>query len=73
MIKEKSVSERRTGVQPGKTDDGLGTNTDIGRRLKALYGSVQEESVPDHLLDLLEKLDSVEQAHPKSSNSKAAE
>jgi len=45
-----------------RAEDGLGPNTDIGSRLRALYGAVQEEGVPSQLLDLLEKLDSAEQA-----------
>lgn len=62
MIKENIVSQQRTRVQAGRADDGLGPNTDIGSRLRALYGSVQDEGVPENLLDLLEKLDSAEQA-----------
>lgn len=62
MIKDVTVSQRRTRVQSGRSEEGLGPNTDIGARLRALYGSVQEETVPDHLLDLLEKLDSAEAA-----------
>ena len=62
MIKENIVSQQRTRVQAGRADDGLGPNTDIGARLRALYGSVQDEGVPENLLDLLEKLDSAEQA-----------
>lgn len=34
---------------------------EISRKLRALYDSVQEEAIPEHLLDLLEKLDQVEQ------------
>jgi hypothetical protein len=62
MIKEKLVTQQRMRTQAGRADDGLGPNTDIGARLRALYGAVQEEGVPDQLLDLLEKLDTVEQA-----------
>lgn len=62
MIKDKLVSQQRTRMQAGRADDGLGPNTDIGARLRALYGSVQDEGVPDQLLDLLEKLDSAEAA-----------
>ncbi|MDB5587269.1 MAG: hypothetical protein JWP26_2239 [Devosia sp.] len=62
MIKEDIVSQQRTRVQAGRADDGLGPNTDIGSRLRALYGSVQDEGVPEQLLDLLEKLDSAEQS-----------
>lgn len=49
-------------TQAERADDGLGPNTDIGSRLRALYGAVQDEGVPNQLLDLLEKLDSAEAA-----------
>ena len=61
MIKDKLVTQQRVRMQAGRADDGLGPNTDIGARLRALYGAVQDEGVPDQLLDLLEKLDSAEQ------------
>ena len=57
------MTQQRVRVQAGRAEDGLGPNTDIGARLRALYGAVQEEGVPDQLLDLLERLDSAEQAH----------
>lgn len=41
-------------------DDGLGPNSDIGNKLRALYGAVQEEGIPDKLLQLLDRLDEVE-------------
>lgn len=63
MIKDKLVTQQRMRTQAGRADDGLGPNTDIGARLRALYGAVQDEGVPDQLLDLLEKLDSAEQVH----------
>lgn len=63
MIKDRLVTQQRTRMQAGRADDGLGPNTDIGARLRALYGAVQDEGVPEHLLDLLEKLDTAEQAH----------
>jgi hypothetical protein len=63
MMKEKLVTQQRMRMQTGRAEDGLGPNTDIGARLRALYGAVQEEGVPDQLLDLLERLDSAEQTH----------
>jgi hypothetical protein len=52
-----------------RRDDGLGPNSDIGRKLRLLYGAVQDEGVPDRLLDLLEKLDQVEkQSRPDAGN-----
>lgn len=43
-----------------RRDDGLGPNSDIGNKLRALYGAVQEEGIPNKLLELLERLDEVE-------------
>ena len=73
MIKEDIVSQQRMRVQAGRTDDGLGPNTDIGSRLRALYGSVQDEGVPEQLLDLLEKLDSAEQAQKTKDATRGGE
>lgn len=65
MKKDNSVNQQRMRLQP---DDGLGPTSDIGSRLRALYGAVQEEGVPDQLLDLLEKLDSAEKAQSKQTS-----
>lgn len=73
MMKEKLVTQQRMRVQAGRAEDGLGPNTDIGARLRALYGAVQEEGVPDQLLDLLEKLDSAEQAHKAKNATRGGE
>lgn len=68
MKKNNMVNHQRTSVVAGQVEDGLGPTSDIGSRLRALYGAVQEEGVPDQLLDLLEKLDSAERAQSKSSS-----
>ena len=60
-MKDKSPTPERVPVRLRRGDDGLGSNTDIGVKLRALYGSVQEEPIPDKLLDLLEQLDLAEQ------------
>lgn len=60
MEKDKLLTQQRMRTQAVRADDGLGPNTDIGARLRALYGAVQDEGVPDQLLDLLEKLDGAE-------------
>lgn len=65
MIKDKLVTEQRMRTQAGQPEDGLGPNTDIGNRLRALYGAVQDEGVPSQLLDLLEKLDTAEARQSK--------
>jgi hypothetical protein len=65
MKKDDPVNLQRLRLQP---DDGLGPTSDIGSRLRALYGAVQEEGVPDQLLDLLEKLDNAERAQTKQTS-----
>ena len=47
-------------MRPRRRDDGLGPNSDIGNKLRALYGAVQGEQIPSKLIDLLEQLDAVE-------------
>lgn len=47
--------------RPRRMDDGLGPTSDIGAKLRALYGAVQDEGIPERLLDLLEQLDQAEQ------------
>ena len=65
MTKDKFLAQQPMRTQ---AEDGLGPNTDIGARLRALYGAVQEEGVPDQLLDLLEKLDAAEQQQAGKSS-----
>ncbi|PWW02032.1 hypothetical protein DFR52_102697 [Hoeflea marina] len=48
-------------------DSGRGTVShqpavDIAGKLKSFYQSVEDEPVPDHLMNLLEKLDEAERA-----------
>jgi len=69
MKKDKFLTQQPMRTQAARGDDGLGPNTDIGARLRALYGAVQEEGVPDQLLDLLEKLDTAEQQQAGKSGS----
>jgi len=64
MNKDSTLNQPSTRLQ---SDDGLGPTSDIGSRLRALYGAVQEEGVPDQLLDLLEKLDNAERAQSERS------
>jgi hypothetical protein len=48
-----------------RSDTGLGSNSDIGAKLRAFYGAVQDQPIPDKFLDLLEKLDQVEEAYKR--------
>jgi len=72
-MKDKLVTQQRVRMQAARADDGLGPNTDIGARLRALYGAVQDEGVPEQLLDLLEKLDSAEQAQKTKNTARDGE
>ncbi|WP_425388840.1 NepR family anti-sigma factor [Devosia elaeis] len=67
------MTQQRARTQPGRAEDGLGPNSDIGSRLRALYGAVQEEGVPDQLLDLLEKLDNAEKAQQTGTTQRDGE
>ncbi|WP_273719183.1 MULTISPECIES: NepR family anti-sigma factor [Bartonella] len=42
-------------------DDLLGANSEIARKLRQFYMEIQEEALPRRLLELLEKLERVEQ------------
>jgi hypothetical protein len=63
-MRDKSKMNDLSSPKPRRQEDGLGPTTDIGAKLRALFGAVQDEPIPDRLLDLLEKLD---QAESKSS------
>ena len=60
-MKDKIQMQHATGARTRRGDDGLGPNSDIGMKLRALYGAVQDENIPDKFLELLEKLDQVEE------------
>lgn len=61
-MRDKTSMNNLTNATRKGRDDGLGPNSDIGNRLRALYGAVQEEGIPPKLLDLLEQLDAAESA-----------
>lgn len=73
MTNDNRVTQQRSRLQAGRADDGLGPNSDIGSRLRALYGAVQEEGVPNQLLDLLEKLDNAEKNQSANAMSRDGE
>ncbi len=62
LMKDKTTMNQAGSIRQRRTNDGLGPNSDIGSKLRALYGAVEEEGIPSKLLDLLEKLDQVEQS-----------
>lgn len=55
-MNEMSVPRRR------RPEDGLGPNSDIGAKLRAFYGAVQDQPIPDKFLELLEQLDEAERS-----------
>ena len=59
-MKDKTPAPDRVPARIRRGDDGLGPNSDIGVKLRALYGAVQDEPIPEDHLDLLEKLDEAE-------------
>ena len=61
-MRDKSKMNQMTPPRGSRrTDDGLGPNSDIGAKLRALYLTVQDEGIPERFLDLLEQLDQAEQ------------
>ncbi|WP_019221316.1 NepR family anti-sigma factor [Bartonella senegalensis] len=42
-------------------EDLLGVNSEIARKLRRFYLEIQEEALPAHLLELLDRLEQVEQ------------
>jgi hypothetical protein len=61
-MREKAKMNQMIPARPRRSDDGLGPNSDIGAKLRALYGQVESEGTPDWLLDLLERLDETERS-----------
>jgi hypothetical protein len=59
-MKDKTDMHYAATARGRRVDDGLGPNTDIGMKLRALYSAVQDETIPDRFLELLEKLDQIE-------------
>ena len=66
---EKPLAQDPPRMRPRRGDDGLGPNTDIGAKLRALYGAVQDEPIPEDILDLLDKLDQAERNSDASGRS----
>ena len=64
-MKDKTKMNEMSVPRMRRTDDGLGPNSDIGAKLRAFYGAVQDQPIPDKFLDLLEKLDEVERSSAK--------
>jgi hypothetical protein len=66
-VKDKDKMNDMSVPPARRTAEGLGANSDIGAKLRAFYGAVQDQPIPDKFLDLLEKLDQVEQSSKRKS------
>ena len=60
MTNKKDTSERHTG-RLGSADL-LGSNSEIGRKLRQYYDGLVSEEVPDRFAQLLQQLDKAETA-----------
>jgi hypothetical protein len=60
LMKDKTPASERPPMRLRRGDNGLGPNTDIGAKLRAYYGAVQDQPIPEDMLDLLEELDRAE-------------
>jgi Anti-sigma factor NepR len=66
-VKDKDKMYDMSAPPARRPAEGLGANSDIGAKLRAFYGAVQDQPIPDKFLDLLEKLDQVEQSSKRKS------
>lgn len=60
---EKSV--RQGAVRENGHLDPLGTNSEIGRKLKQFYDGIVSDTVPDRFADLLSKLEAADSTRKK--------
>lgn len=58
---------RRGSAKGGGQADGLGPNSEIGRKLKQYYDDLVSDEVPDRLLDLLKQLERSEKTGPRGA------
>lgn len=70
-MKDKTKMNDLSVSRPRRSQEALGPNTDIGAKLRAFYGSVQDQPIPDKFLDLLEKLDQAEQRSAPAEKSES--
>lgn len=67
-MKDKEPAPVRRSPRLRRGDDGLGPHTDIGAKLRAYFGAVQDQPIPDRMLDLLEELDRAEREGSNGTN-----
>lgn len=49
-------------LKPGRSGEPLGSNSEIGRKLKQYYDEIVSEEVPDRFADLLKQLEKREES-----------
>lgn len=60
MKEEMQMTSRRSAGSKANGQDPLGSNAEIGRKLKQYYEELVSEDVPDRFVDLLRQLESSE-------------
>lgn len=68
-MKPNTAAAPRGQKQPnrGQDPDPLGSNSEIGRKLKQYYDGLVSEDVPDRFADLLKQLEEREQDSPRGN------
>lgn len=64
MSDEENTGQQIAARQGGHLDP-LGSNTEIGRKLKQFYDGIVSDQVPDRFMDLLSKLEAADPARKK--------
>lgn len=62
-MKQQKTVDRRVGAGRGKPEDTLGSNSEIGRKLKQYYDGLITDQVPDRFMELLDKLEEQDDEH----------
>ena len=65
MTEQKSAT---AAPKPRRGDDPLGTNSEIGRKLREYYQGLMSDDVPDRFTDLLSKLEHAEASKDKDGD-----
>ncbi|MBR2690162.1 MAG: hypothetical protein IKE42_20110 [Aquamicrobium sp.] len=61
----KDTTKTGAGVRQAGSADALGTNSEIGRKLKQYYDELVSDEVPDRFAQLLAQLEQVEPGRKK--------
>lgn len=60
--------EPRSATGKPRRDDPLGTNSEIGRKLREYYDGLMSPEVPDRFTDLLSQLETAESQRKKAGD-----